>query len=95
MEKNPPMALKPGTKPLSPPEVKEGDIVVCAYHPSVTGMGPRKVARKYLVLKVHKEPRAGPIVTCVVLYAYRFKTPGEVAILNLPTLPTDSWFMEA
>ena len=94
MTMNPPMSPKPGSRPLSPSEVKEGDILFCTYHPSVTGGGPRKVARKYLVLKVDKEPWAGPIVTCVILYAYRYKTPGEMAILNLPTLPIDSWGIE-
>ena len=94
MPLNPPLSPKPGSKPLSPSEVKEGDILFCTYHPSVTHNARRKVARKYLVLKVDKAPWAGPIVTCVVLYAYRHKTPGDLHTLNLPTLPIDSWFME-
>lgn len=91
---NPPMSPKPGSKPLSLSEVKEGDILFCTYHPSITRNARRKVARKYLVLKVDKAPWAGPKVTCVVLYAYRHKIPGDMVVLDLPTLPIDSWFTE-
>lgn len=85
---------KPGSKPLSPSEVKVGDVLFCTYDKSVMHGKRPQVARKYLVLKVDKEPWAGPKVTCVILYAHRYKSPGEIAILNLPTLPIDAWGME-
>ena len=85
---------KPGSKPLSPSEVKVGDVLFCTYHKSAMPGYTPQVARKYLVLKVDKEPWVGPKVTCVILYSHRYKNPGELATLNLPTLPIDSWGME-
>lgn len=85
---------KPGSKPLSPSEVKVGDVLFCTYDKSVMEGKRPQVARKYLVLKVDKEPWAGPKATCVVLYAHRHRNPGDMAILNLPTLPIDTWGIE-
>ena len=85
---------RPGSKPLSPSEVKEGDVLFCTYNKSVMAGHTPAIARKYLVLKVDKEPWAGPKVTCVILYSHRYKNPGEIVTLNLPTLPIDAWGME-
>ena len=91
-----PLEVRAGSKPLCPGEVKAGDVIFVTYHPSVVP-GPRKVSRKYLVLKVEQpewSSTLAPVVTCVVLYAYRFLAPGEIVDLNLSTLPLDQWGME-
>ena len=91
---NPPLEPRDGWMALEPSEVKEGDVIFSTYHSSVMP-GPARISRKYLVLSVDKTSRPAIKLKCVVLYAYRYMTPGRVLDLDLSRLPVkEQWGVE-